>query len=129
MAGNSISVEDLREYVGDLAIGVAQGLHDVKGSAAGAALIHEAVISAGRTLLLFRRACNVKSKDEYYERLPLVSDAAEQAVHWLTLMVEADLVSNDKVAPLLDLAKKTVSALTASKVSRSVRSRRTSRSR
>lgn len=127
MPDDSTYIEELQKRTGDLVVSVIRSLGDVKACPAGAALVQEAVVSAGRTQLLFRHACNVKSKAEFYERLPAVQDAAEQTAYWLNLIAETEMIPHVKTDKSLALAKETLSALTAAKVSRGLRSKRANR--
>lgn len=127
MAEDTIDIEDLRKRVHNLAVGVTEGLGHIKTNCASAALVQQAVVSAGRTVLLFRSACNVKSKDEFHQKLPTVIEVSEETVHWLSLLIEVNLIPKEKMLPILGLAKETAAALLAARVSRSYRSKRSSR--
>ncbi|WOO39950.1 hypothetical protein [Rubellicoccus peritrichatus] len=127
MSEDSNNIEDLRNRTNDLVVSVLRSLGDVKACPAGATLVQEAVISAGQTQLFFRRACNVKSKEEFHERLPMVQEAAERTAYWLNLIAETEMIPHAKTDTPLALARETMSALTAAKVTRKLRSKRSSR--
>jgi four helix bundle protein len=49
----------------------------------------------------YRAACRVRSKAEFYSKICIVVEESDETVFWLDLMIEARLIPEKKLAPLL----------------------------
>ncbi len=62
----------------------------------------------------YRAACRARSKAEFVSKIALVAEEADECVHWIELMIEADLFSETKVGALLKEARELSAIFTAS---------------
>ena len=63
----------------------------------------------------YRAACRARSRNEFFAKLCIVVEEADETVYWLELLSEEELVPRDKVASLLSEAKELAAIFTASK--------------
>jgi four helix bundle protein len=72
----------------------------------------------------YRAACRARSKSEFFAKLGVVEEEADESAFWLELIIETDLLSGAKARPLLAEAGEIVAIMASSKktVSRLLRS-------
>lgn len=85
----------------------------VVGKAIGMQLIRSAT-SVGAN---YRAACRGRSKAEFIAKLQIVVEEADECCYWLELVIEASLLPESKVAPLLDEANQLTAFMVASRKS------------
>lgn len=61
----------------------------------------------------YRAACRARSKPEFIAKLGTVEEEADESAFWLELIIDGDLLTENKVRPLLNEAGELV-AITAS---------------
>ena len=49
----------------------------------------------------YRAACRARSKAEFYSKICIVVEEADETAFWLDLMIEAKLIPEKKLSPLL----------------------------
>jgi len=109
----NVDVEDLNLRVRKLATHVLLGLADVKGNGAVEAIVQQAVVAAGCVEMNFNHACRVRSKDDFFARMPDVVESAEEVLYWLKLAERTETIPAATLEPLLKFAAKTSAALRA----------------
>lgn len=62
----------------------------------------------------YRAACRAKSKDDFKYKLGIVVEEADETLYWMELIIEAKLINEDKLTPLMKEANELVSIFTAS---------------
>jgi len=62
----------------------------------------------------YRAVCRSRSKAEFVARIGLVVEEADEAVLWLELLAESDVVSGEKTKELLEEARELTAIFTAS---------------
>jgi four helix bundle protein len=70
----------------------------------------------------YRAACRARSKAEFISKLGTVEEEADETAFWLELLIDASLMSEGKIRPLLNEASEIVAITASSKktASRSV---------
>ena len=63
----------------------------------------------------YRAACRARSKPEFIAKLGTVEEEADESAFWLELIIEAGLLSEGKIRPLLDEANEIVAMMASSK--------------
>ena len=68
----------------------------------------------------YRAACRARSKAEFYSKLSIVVEEADESVFWMEILIESEIVTRDQVKDLINegneilkvvaSARKTVSA-------------------
>lgn len=49
----------------------------------------------------YRAACRAKSTADFINKLKIVEEETDETLYWLELLIEGDIVSEDKLAPLM----------------------------
>jgi four helix bundle protein len=62
----------------------------------------------------YRAACRAKSSADMINKLKIVEEEADESTYWLELVVEADLMSEERMADLLAEANEIVAMTVAS---------------
>jgi four helix bundle protein len=62
----------------------------------------------------YRSACRGKSTADVLAKLAIVEEEADETIYWLELLVQAKIVSRDKVQPLIKEADEIVAMTVAS---------------
>ena len=63
----------------------------------------------------YRAACRARSRNEFYAKLCIVVEEADETVYWLELLSEGEVVRSDRLDGLLREAKELAAIFTASK--------------
>lgn len=62
----------------------------------------------------YRAACRARSQSEFVAKLGIVLEEADETAFWLELLLESEIVSTQKMAPLLQEARELTSIFVAS---------------
>ena len=63
----------------------------------------------------YRAACRARSKPEFIAKLGTVEEEADESAFWLELIIDAGLMSDSKIRPLLNEASEIVAIMASSK--------------
>ena len=63
----------------------------------------------------YRAACRARSKPEFIATLGTVEEEADESAFWLELIIDAGLMSDSKIRPLLNNASEIVAIMASSK--------------
>jgi four helix bundle protein len=63
----------------------------------------------------YRAACRARSKPEFIAKLGTVEEEADECAFWLELIIDAGLMSESKIRPLLNEASEIVAIMASSK--------------
>ena len=63
----------------------------------------------------YRAACRARSKPEFIAKLGTVEEEADESAFWLELIIDASLMSDSKIRPLLNEASEIVAIMASSK--------------
>ena len=91
--------------------------NSVQGRAIGSQLIRCGTSVAAN----YRAACRARSKAEFVVKIGLVEEEADESAFWLELLIEANLIKSDLLAPLLQETRELVAIIAASKITASGR--------
>ncbi len=62
----------------------------------------------------YRAACRARSQAEFLAKLGIVEEEADESLYWMQLLVDADLVTEDRMGMLMKEADEIVSIVVAS---------------
>ncbi|MBA3439187.1 MAG: four helix bundle protein [Pyrinomonadaceae bacterium] len=62
----------------------------------------------------YRASCRAKSPADFIAKMSIVEEEADEAMYWMELLVESNLVSQDRVAALMDEANQLVAIIVSS---------------
>lgn len=65
----------------------------------------------------YRAACRARSRAEFIAKIGVVEEEADETLFWLELIVDATLVTADRIRPLIVVADEIVAIMAASRKS------------
>jgi four helix bundle protein len=63
----------------------------------------------------YRAACKGRSKAEFIAKLGIVEEEADESAFWMEMIIEGDLLKEQKVAPLLQEAEELTAIMASSR--------------
>jgi four helix bundle protein len=63
----------------------------------------------------YRAACRARSKPEFISKLGTVEEEADESAFWLELIIDAGLMNESKIRPLLNEASEIIAIMASSK--------------
>ena len=82
----------------------------------GRALGNQLVRSGTSVGANYRAACRARSKAEFISRLGVVEEEADESAYWMEMIIEAELIKESLVRPLLNEANEIVATKTRSRI-------------
>jgi four helix bundle protein len=95
MTEKEIFIEKLKKRTKKLAIDIIMFCDSLKRSKASAVVTYQLVKSATSTGANYRAACRARSKSEFFSKICIVVEEADESQYWLEIIKETDL-SDDK---------------------------------
>ena len=83
----------------------------------GRAVANQIIRSGTSVAANYRAACRARSRAEFIAKIGVVEEEADETLFWLELIVEASLVSADRIRPLIVEADEIVAIMAASRKS------------
>lgn len=62
----------------------------------------------------YRAACRARSKLDFISRTRIAIQEADESLYWMEMLVDADLMPREKLAPVMKEASEVIAILTAS---------------
>jgi four helix bundle protein len=62
----------------------------------------------------YRAACRAKSKPDFISKMGIVEEEADESLYWMEMLVDAGIVSKDKIKQLMEDANEIVAMTVAS---------------
>lgn len=62
----------------------------------------------------YRASCRAKSQADFIAKMGIVEEEADEAIYWMELLVESELMQKNRVADLLDEADQLVAIIVSS---------------
>jgi four helix bundle protein len=122
-----MNAEDLKKRTKQFALRILKLIaalpNTVSGRAVGGQLVR-AGTSVGSN---YRAACRGRSRAEFVAKLGVVEEEADESAFWLEVIIEAELLKQKVVAPLLIEANELTKIMAKSRISASRGLRRTNR--
>lgn len=63
----------------------------------------------------YRASCRARSRSEFLAKLGIVEEEADETCFWLEMIIETELLAEERVKPLLDEANEVVAMVVASR--------------
>jgi four helix bundle protein len=63
----------------------------------------------------YRAACRARSRAEFIAKIGVVTEEADESALWMELLVDAGLIKNEQIEPLLKEARELTAIFTASR--------------
>jgi four helix bundle protein len=78
-------------------------------------LVKQLIRSATSVASNYRAVCRARSKAEFYSKICIVVEEADECVFWLEVITEADVLNNERTEKLLKEANEILSVVASSK--------------
>lgn len=62
----------------------------------------------------YRSACRARSKPDFISKASIALEEADESLYWMEMLLEAGIISQERLAPLMQEADEIVAILTAS---------------
>lgn len=95
MTEKEVFIENLKERTRKFAVDIIVFCNSLKTSKASSVITYQLVKSATSTGANYRAACRARSKPEFFSKICIVVEEADESEYWLEIINEADL-SDDK---------------------------------
>ena len=74
----------------------------------------------------YRSACRARSRPDFISKVGIAIEEADESLYWMEVLIDAGLVTKDKLGPLMQEGNELIAILTASaKTARAALKRRT----
>ena len=97
-----MTTEELKERFRKFSVRIIRMINSLPNNIAGNAIAKQIVRSGTSPAANYRAACLAKSNKDFLNKLKMVEEEIDETEHWLSLIIDADLLPADKVQSLLD---------------------------
>ena len=111
------AVAELKQRTKTFALRILTLVDALPKSIKGRAIASQIVRSGTSVGANYRAACRVRSKAEFIAKIGIIEEEADETAFWLELIIEADIIAQAKVQPLLDETNELVAIMAASRIS------------
>lgn len=94
MTEKEIFIEGLKKRTKKFAVDVILFCDSLKTCKASSVVTYQLVISATSAGANYRASCRARSKSEFFSKICIVVEAADESEYWLEIIEEADLSNN-----------------------------------
>ena len=107
--------EELKKRTKQFALRIMQLVDALPKTTAGRAIGNQLVRSGTSIGANYRAACRARSKAEFIAKLGIVVEEADESAFWLELIIEGDLMKEEKVGALLEEANELTAIFVSSR--------------
>src|SRR5438105_8959385 len=116
-----MNADDLKKRTKQFALRILKLVAALPNTVAGRAIGGQLVRAGTSVGANYRAACRGRSKAEFIAKLGTVEEEADESGYWLELIVDAALMKESQVKPLLQEANELTAIMAASRISASGR--------
>ena len=123
-----MDAEDLKKRTTQFALRILKLVASLPNNLQGRTVAGQLVRAGTSVGANYRAACRGRSRAEFIAKLGVVEEEADESAYWLELIIEGDLLNENRVKPLLDEANELTKIMASSRISasRKVRANRQS---
>ena len=114
-----MKASELKERTKQFALRIMRLVDALPISPKGRAIAGQLVRSGTSVAANYRAACRGRSKAEFIAKIGIAEEEADETAFWLELIIEDNLLSEKKIAPLLEEANELTAIMAASYISAS----------
>ncbi|HZU87490.1 MAG TPA: four helix bundle protein, partial [Anaerolineaceae bacterium] len=103
-----MDAKEFKERTKRFALAVIELIHGLPKNPAGDVLGQQLLRSSCSVGANYRAACRAKSTADMVAKLKIVEEEADESAYWLELIVQSNLISPERIAPLLNEADELV---------------------
>ncbi len=116
MTSKSEFIERFKAKTKQLAVDVVKLMNTLKSCKAGNTISFQIIKSATSTGANYRAACKARSENEFYAKVSIVLEEADETLYWLEIIEELDLVENtEELKRLQEESIEIIKVLTAAR--------------
>ncbi len=104
-------IEKFKKRTKKLSIDIILLIDSLKKSEATRVISHQIIKSSTSTAANYRASCIARSKKEFYSKISITVEEADETVFWLEILEDSGLVSSNKITPLLKEANEILKVL------------------
>ena len=108
---------DLKARMKQFALRVMKLVDAVPRTIQGRAIANQVIRSSTSVAANYRAACRARSRAEFIAKIGVVQEEADETCFWLELIIESDLVAEERIRPLLGEAGELVAIMAVSRKS------------
>ena len=97
-----MTTEELKERFRKFSVRIIRMVNSLPNTISGNAIAKQIIRSGTSPAANYRAACLAKSNKDFLNKLKMVEEEIDETEHWLSLIIDADLLPADKVQSLLD---------------------------
>ena len=105
--------EELKTRTKQFALRVMRLVEALPKTSVGRAIGNQLIRSGTSVGANYRAACRGRSKAEFVAKMGTVAEEADESCFWMELIIEGELLPEDRVAPLLEEANELTAIFTA----------------
>ena len=94
--------EDLKERFRQFSLRIINLVNNMPNSIAGNAIAKQTVRSGTSPAANYRAACLAKSDKDFLNKLKMVEEEIDETQHWLSIIMDAGMISKERVSPLYE---------------------------
>ncbi len=94
MTDKEIFIEALKKRTKQFAVDIIRFCDSLKSSKTSAVITYQLVKSATSTGANYRAACRARSKNEFFSKICIVVEEADESEYWLEVIADANLTEN-----------------------------------
>ncbi len=112
--------EELKERFRQFSLRIINLVNNMPNSIAGNAIAKQIVRSGTSPAANYRAACLAKSDKDFLNKLKMVEEEIDETQHWLSIIMDAGMISKERVSPLyeesIELNRIIVKAIVSTKI-------------
>ena len=112
-----VTTDDLKARTRHFALRVMKLVDALPRTIQGRATANQIIRSATSVAANYRAACRARSRAEFIAKIGVVEEEADETAFWLELIIDAELLSERRIRPLLTEAGELVAMMAASRKS------------
>ena len=112
-----VRTADLKARTKQFALRVMKLVDALPRTIQGRAIANQIIRSATSVAANYRAACRARSRAEFIAKIGVVEEEADESCFWLELIIDSDLLTEERIHPLLSEANELVAIMAASRKS------------
>ena len=108
---------DLKARTKQFALRVMKMVDALPRTIQGRAIAKQIIRSATSVAANYRAACRARSRAEFIAKIGVVEEEADESCFWFELIIDSDLLTEERIRPLLSEAGELVAIMAASRKS------------
>jgi conserved hypothetical protein TIGR02436 len=112
-----VRIADLKARTKQFALRVMKMVDALPRTIQGRTIAKQIIRSATSVAANYRAACRARSRAEFIAKIGVVEEEADESCFWLELIIDSDLLTEERIRPLLNEAGELVAIMASSRKS------------